>query len=107
MANFTEFKGVDLSCRYVTPSTWNWLADMADDDTAANTVDAIDNGYGLLLWTYSFDEDGDDVPSDLRVIIREAYDRDWRFIFLGEDASLCDLFPDYFGLWAEEGKISI
>ena len=27
-----EFKGIDLSTKYIHPSTWDWLAEWADDD---------------------------------------------------------------------------
>ena len=94
-----EFKGIDLSTKYVKPSTWKWLVEHIDDIEAPFTAQLYDGAQGILLWTYSFDADDRTVPADLRKILVEAFDRDWRFIVLDCDGADCELFDSYEQEW--------
>lgn len=97
-----EFKGIDLSTKYIRPATWNWLAEYADDEINDTPLAAYvyDGGYGILIWTYSADLTDDRIPEDLRRILLEAYCRNWRFIVLDSDGDDCELFPSYEEEWA-------
>ena len=97
-----EFKGIDLSTKYVKPSTWDWLAEWSDDETDCNcpiAAHVYDGGFGVLIWTYSADTADERIPEDLRRILSEAVGRDWRFIVLDADGADCDLFPSYEEEW--------
>lgn len=98
-----EFKGIDLNTKYVRPSTWDWLVSRAGDDDAPFEGYLYDNfcgkACGLLLWTYSVDPQDDTLPEDLLAIVREAYDREWRFIVLDGDGADCELFEDLSAAW--------
>lgn len=96
-----EFKGIDLSTKYITPSTWDWLASWADCDDSDTPMDVhvYDGGYGILIWTYSADMDDDRIPDELANIISEAQSREWRFIVLDADGADCELFPSYEEEW--------
>lgn len=96
-----EFKGIDLSTKYVTPATFEWLAENAGDDFTDAPVEACiyDNGYGILIWAYSVYPEDDRIPPDLANIIRAAYDHDWRFIVLDADGADCELFPSHESEW--------
>ena len=93
-----EFKGIDLSTKYIRPSTWDWLAEYADDIDSPIEAHLYDGGFGILIWTYS-NPDGDACPSDLKNIILEAVDHDWRFIVIDSDGNDCDLFISYEEEW--------
>ncbi len=98
-----EFKGIDLSTKYIRPSTWDWLAEWADDarGNAPLYAHVYDGGYGIIIWTYSADEDDKNIPEELYRIIDEAYKHDWRFIVLDADGADSDLFPSYEKEWAK------
>lgn len=94
-----EFKGIDLSTKYIKPSTWDWLCEAGDDPNSAINCFLYDDGQGMMIWTYSCFEDGDMLPDDLAVIVRTAYERDWRFIVLDCDGADCELFTSYEEEW--------
>jgi len=94
-----EFKGIDLSTKYVKPSTWDWLALFADDPCAPFELHVYDGGYGMLIWTYSIDDYDGYMPDELRIIVGEAVKREWRFIVLDSDGADCELFTDYSEEW--------
>ena len=94
-----EFRGIDLNTKYIKPSTWRWLNDMAGDIYAPFEGHRYDEGQGILLWTYSFDEDDEEVPEELAIIVREAMSREWRFIVLDADGADCELFKSYEEMW--------
>ena len=96
-----EFKGIDLSTKYVRPSTWDWLAEYADDESNDAPLEAhvYDGGYGILIWTYSADLTDGRIPEDLRRILREAVAHNWRFIVLDSDGADCELLPSYEEEW--------
>lgn len=98
-----EFKGIDLSTKYVKPSTWDWLAEWADDESIDCPIDChvYDGGYGMLIWTYSADPEDKRLPGDLAYIIATAQDREWRFIVLDADGADCELFPSFDAEWPD------
>lgn len=96
-----EFKGIDLNTKYVKPSTWDWLAEYADDEMndAPVVCHVYDGGFGILIWTYSADPEDARLPRDLADIIAAAQDREWRFIVLDADGADCELFPSFEAEW--------
>lgn len=93
-----EFKGIDLSTKYIHPSTWEWLAEWSEDPSAPVEAHVFDGGDGMVILTYS-NPDGEDCPDDLKNIILTAVEHDWRFIVLDGDGNDCDLFESYEEEW--------
>ena len=93
-----EFRGIDLSTKYIPPYVWEWLVVHRDDPDAPEYY-FYDDGHGCILFTYSFDENDADLPEPLREIIREAYQREWRFVVFDSDGADCELFDDYLSSW--------
>lgn len=94
-----EFKGIDLSTKYIKPSTWDWLCEATEDSVAPINCNLYDDGQGILIWTYSCSEGGDGLPDDLTEIVRAAFEHDWRFIVLDCDGADCELFTNYEEEW--------
>lgn len=90
-----EFKGIDLSTKYITPQTDRWLAEQEDNPDAPLECIMYDAGCGWLIWTYSADEKGNELPDDLAKIIRAAYEHEWRFIVLDADGADCEMFESH------------
>ena len=98
-----EFKGIDLSTKYIHPSTWNWLISMENDDDAPLNLSTYDEiygrGYGMVVWTYSVDLDDERIPQDLGIILRAAINHEWRFVVIDGDGNDSDLFTSYEEEW--------
>ena len=94
-----EFKGIDLSTKYITPQTDHWLAEQENNPDAPIEGVMYDSGCGWLIWTYSADEDGRNLPKDLAEIVKAAYEHEWRFIVIDADGADCELFDDYVEEW--------
>ncbi len=102
-----EFKGIDLSTKYIRPETWEWLAEWADDDIYEDRpvmAHIYDGGFGVLIWTYSADAEDNRIPDDLRNIIGTALERGWRIIVLDSDGADCELFKSFEEEWEALGK---
>lgn len=97
-----EFKGIDLSTKYIHPSTWDWLAAWVDDDINEDKpvmAHVYDGGYGIIIWTYASDPEDERIPIDLQLIISEAYEHGWRFIVLDCDGNDCDWLVSHEEEW--------